>query len=69
MRQKHHTSVQKEVTCMEEEQKKTGKGVWKWFLPLILALPLLGAAAFALNRWGDTLQDIVNILIKAVVVS
>jgi hypothetical protein len=38
-------------------------------MPLLMALPFLAAAAFAVYRFGPVLLRAVNVLIKAVVVS
>ena len=52
---------------MSTERKPRGKG--RWFLPLVMALPFLAAAAFAVWKFGPTLLRAVNVLIKAVALS
>ena len=52
---------------MSTDKKKTGKG--RWLAPLLLALPFLAAIAFAAVRFGPKLLELVNVAIKAVVVS
>ena len=52
---------------MSTEAKKRGKG--KWALPLLLALPFLALIAFAAVRFGPRLLQLINVAIKAVVVS
>ena len=42
---------------------------WKWFMPLIIAVPILAAATLAVSHWGPTLKDLLNILVKVAVVS
>ncbi len=45
--------------------KKSGRGLY--FLPLLLAAPMLAAAALAVFRYGPRIQKLLNILIKMVV--
>ena len=49
-------------------EKKTGDRL-KWVMPLLLALPFLAAAAFAAVRFGPKLVQLINVAIKAAVVS
>ena len=52
---------------MSTEPKKGGKG--SLALPLLLALPFLAAIAFAAVRFGPALVRLINVAIKAAVVS
>ena len=52
---------------MSTETKNKGKG--SWALPLLLALPFLALIAFAAVRFGPKLVELINVAIKAVVVS
>ena len=45
--------------------KKPGRGLY--FLPLLLAAPMLAAAALAVLHYGPRIQKLLNILIKMVV--
>ncbi len=45
--------------------KKPGRGLY--FLPLLLAAPMLAAGALAVLRYGPRVQKLLNILIKMVV--
>ena len=44
---------------------KPGRGLY--FLPLLLAAPMLAAAALAVLRYGPRIQKLLNLLIKLVV--
>ena len=44
---------------------KPGRGLY--FLPLLLAAPMLAAGALAVLRYGPRVQKLLNILIKMVV--
>ena len=46
---------------------KTGKA--RWVFPLLLALPFLALIALALIRYGTPLLNLINVIIKAAVVS
>ena len=50
-------------------QGKNRVMTWKWFMPLIIAAPILAAAALTISHWGPTLKDLLNILVKVAVVS
>ena len=52
---------------MNTETKRPGKG--RWVLPLVLALPFLAVIAFAAVRFGPRIMELINVAIKAVVVS
>ena len=52
---------------MNTEKKNGGKG--RWALPLLLALPFLALIAFAAVRFGPRVMELINVAIKAVVVS
>ena len=52
---------------MNTEKKSGGKG--RWALPLLLALPFLALIAFAAVRFGPRVMELINVAIKAVVVS
>ena len=52
---------------MNTEEKK--RGAVRWFLPLLLALPFLALIAFAVYRFGPKVIQLINVAIKAVVVS
>ena len=52
---------------MSTEPKKPGKGIWA--LPLLLAVPFLAVLAFAAVRFGPTILRVINVIIKAAVVS
>ena len=45
--------------------KKPGRGLY--FLPLLLAAPMLAAGVLAVLRYGPRVQKLLNILIKMVV--
>ena len=48
-----------------EKERKPGKGLY--FLPLLMAVPVLAAAALAMVRFGPKILKLLNILIKVVV--
>lgn len=52
---------------MSTEPKTPGKR--RWIYPLLIALPFLAVIALALIRFGTPLLNIINVLIKAAVVS
>ena len=52
---------------MNTEIKAPGKKIW--LLPLVLALPFLGAAAFAVIRFGPVITKLLSAAVKLVVVS
>ena len=39
-----------------------------WLVPLLFALPFLGALGYAWGRWGGTVSDLVNVAVKLVVI-
>ena len=47
----------------------TNPGKRRWIYPLLIALPFLAVIALALIRFGTPLLNIINVLIKAAVVS
>jgi hypothetical protein len=49
------------------ETKNRGKA--GWIFPLLLALPFLAAIALVLSRYGTDLLNLINVMIKAVVVA
>ena len=49
--------------------EKKSRGGNRWLMPLLLALPFLAAIAFAALRFGPTLIQLINVAIKAAVVS
>ena len=51
---------------MSTENKTPGKGVW--FLPLLVALPVLAAMGFALLRFGPLVWKLISAAVKATVV-
>ena len=52
---------------MSTATKKKGRG--RWAAPLLLALPFLALIAFAVYRFGPKVIQLINVAIKAVVVS
>ena len=49
-------------------EKKKHSGA-RWLYPLLLALPFLAVIAFVLIRYWPLILDVINVMIKAVVVS
>lgn len=52
---------------MSTEPKQPGKG--RWLTPLLIALPLLAGFLLAAVTFGPTLMRVINVAIKAVVMS
>ena len=52
---------------MNTESKARRRG--RWLLPVVLALPFLAAILLAAVRFGPDLLRLINVAIKAVVVS
>ena len=52
---------------MSTDPKKNRRG--RWALPLLIALPFLAVIALAVMKFGPDLLRIINVLIKAAVVS
>lgn len=48
---------------------KPARGLHRWLLPLMLALPLCAAVAFAVLRWGDVLKELIAVALKVMVIS
>jgi hypothetical protein len=48
------------------ENRKPGKGIW--LAPVLLALPILAALAFAAVRFGPLIVKLINAAVKATVV-
>jgi hypothetical protein len=48
------------------ENKGPGKGIW--LAPVLLALPILAAMAFAAIRFGPLIVKLINAAVKATVV-
>lgn len=40
-----------------------------WLLPILYALPILGAVAAALFLWGDKLRELIGIAVKLAVIA
>ena len=52
---------------MNTENNRPGKGIW--LAPVLLALPFLAAVLFAAFRFGPKLIQLINVALKAAVVS
>lgn len=52
---------------MSTEAKSRGKG--RWVFPLLIALPFLAVITLILIRYGTSLLNMINVLIKTVVTS
>ena len=50
----------------ETKMKAPGTGIW--LAPVLLALPILAAMAFAAIRFGPTIVKLINAAVKATVV-
>ena len=61
------TAEGREQERVNTEIKAPGKKIW--LLPLVLALPFLGAAAFAVIRFGPVITKLLSAAVKLVVVS
>lgn len=40
-----------------------------WLIPIVLAIPVIAAILFILNRYGETAKDLIHVAIKMAVVS
>ena len=61
------TAEGREQERVSTERKK--RGAARWLMPLLLALPFLGAAAFAVIRFGPVITKLLSAAVKLVVVS
>ncbi|MBQ8072242.1 MAG: hypothetical protein IJ231_00590 [Clostridia bacterium] len=47
---------------------KRKQGPWMILTPILLALPMAAALAFAAIRYGETLQNLIHVAIKLAVI-
>ena len=60
------TEEGREQGKVSTENRKPGKGIW--LAPVLLALPILAAMAFAAIRFGPLIVKLINAAVKATVV-
>ena len=61
------TDEGREQERVSTETKSRGKG--RWLFPLLIALPFLAVITLILIRYGTSLLNMINVLIKTLVTS